>query len=373
MSEYQYYEFRAVDRPLSEGVRQALRNLSTRAQITATSFTNSYEWGDFKGDPARLMEQWFDLHLYLANWGSRRLMIRWPERLIDRHALLAFLGEVDSVRQRVAGGNLILDISSDEFEGEDWDDGSGWLDALAPLRGDVLSGDLRLFYLLWLTAVEADVFEPDEPELLPGIGPMTDALQAFANFFRIDPDLVAAAAERPLDATVGDASEARSIIAGITEEAKTDLLMRLFEGDAHVADELKALVRQSLASKTTPLAARTVGELRARAAKLRQARERARLARLEAEARQRAEEAERARRARLTAVNRRGESAWREVETEIERGNAPAYDRAATLLSDLKTIAEECGAAQDFLARLHAIRTRHARKTRFIERLEALG
>jgi hypothetical protein len=71
MSEYQYYEFQVTDRPLSEADRQALRNLSTRTRITATGFTNSYEWGDFKDKPAEL-----DLHLYLANWWSRRLMIR---------------------------------------------------------------------------------------------------------------------------------------------------------------------------------------------------------------------------------------------------------------------------------------------------------
>ena len=62
MSEYQYYEFQAIDRPLGEADRKALRDISTRARITATSFVNSYEWGDFKGDPAKLMERWFDLH-----------------------------------------------------------------------------------------------------------------------------------------------------------------------------------------------------------------------------------------------------------------------------------------------------------------------
>jgi hypothetical protein len=46
--------------------------------IAATGFTNTYEWGSFKGDPAKLMESWFDLHLYPANWGTRRLMIRLP-------------------------------------------------------------------------------------------------------------------------------------------------------------------------------------------------------------------------------------------------------------------------------------------------------
>ena len=91
LSEYQYCEFQAIDRPLGEADREALRTLSTRARITATSFTNRYDWGDFKGDPWRLMERRFDLHLYLANWGTRRLMIQLPKRLVDRTRLDAFL------------------------------------------------------------------------------------------------------------------------------------------------------------------------------------------------------------------------------------------------------------------------------------------
>ncbi len=90
MSEYQYYEFQAIDRPLSEADRRSLRDLSTRARITSTSFTNSYEWGDFKGDPAELIERWFDLHLYLADWGTRRLMIRFPKRLVTSNASTDF-------------------------------------------------------------------------------------------------------------------------------------------------------------------------------------------------------------------------------------------------------------------------------------------
>jgi hypothetical protein len=40
MSEYQYYEFQAIDRPLTERQMDELRKLSTRAEITPTSFTN---------------------------------------------------------------------------------------------------------------------------------------------------------------------------------------------------------------------------------------------------------------------------------------------------------------------------------------------
>jgi hypothetical protein len=66
MSEYQYDEFQAIDRPLSEADRRALRDISTRARITSPSFTNTYEWGDLKADPARLVERYFDLFLYVA-------------------------------------------------------------------------------------------------------------------------------------------------------------------------------------------------------------------------------------------------------------------------------------------------------------------
>ncbi len=67
MSEYQYYEFQAIDRPLDASARQALRTLSTRARITATSFTNSYEWGNFKGEPETLMDKWFEAEIERRN------------------------------------------------------------------------------------------------------------------------------------------------------------------------------------------------------------------------------------------------------------------------------------------------------------------
>jgi hypothetical protein len=203
MSEYQYYEFQAIDRPLDRAAQKALRSISSRARITATSFTNHYEWGDLKGNPRKFMERWFDLHLYLANWGTRRLILRMPARLVNRKDIDRFLREIDWVEIWTSGDNLIVDIQRDE-EGadDDWDDGSGRLAALAPLRTDVLSGDLSLFYLLWLTAVQDELIPEDEIEPLPGLAPLTGALEAFADFFGIDPDLVEAAVELGADHTV---------------------------------------------------------------------------------------------------------------------------------------------------------------------------
>lgn len=371
MSEYQYYEFHAIDRPLDRAAQEALRAISSRARITATSFTNHYEWGDLKGDPLEFMERWFDLHLYLANWGSRRLMMRLPKRLVERADIDRFLGEVDWVDVHAAGGNLIVDIHRDEVEVDDpGEDDSGRLDALAPLRADVLSGDLRLFYLLWLTAVQDESVADDAVEPLPGIAPMTGALEAFAEFFAIDGDLVQAAAERAADDAAPSGADRRRTLAAIPEGEKIELLRRVVDGDASVGAELRRALR---GKQPAQVAGRTAGMLRQRAQEIAEARDRAYAERQEAERRRQAEEAEKERRVRVEALKRRGEDVWREIEAEIERRNPSGYDRAAGLLADLEALAAAEGAQDDFNRRLAAIRARHEKKGRFIERLTALA
>jgi len=83
MSEYQYYEFQAIDRPLTSSEVDKLRSYSTRARITSTSFVNDYLWGSLKGDEDAWMERYFDAFLYLANWGTHVLKLRLPSPLLD--------------------------------------------------------------------------------------------------------------------------------------------------------------------------------------------------------------------------------------------------------------------------------------------------
>lgn len=375
MSEHQYYEFQAIDRPLGRDDQAALRDISSRAQITASSFTNSYKWGDLRADPTELMRRWFDLHLYLANWGTRRLMIRLPVRLVDRRKIDDVVRQVSCAELLEAGENLILDITRNEIE-DDRENGPGWLAALAPLRSDLLHGDTRLLYLLWLTEAEYEEMPAETPEPDPGLGPLTASLEAFAEFFAIDPDLIAAAAERPGVASTDppDRDAVAAAIAALSAPEKTQLLLRAFDGDPHVGTELRAMLRPRRApAEATPLPPRTAGELRARTDAIRLARAEADAAREEAERRRQAEAEAEARRARLGALAQRGRFAWNDVEAEIARRNAQGYDVAAALLTDLRALAEERGDLPDFAARLRTIREQHARKGRFIARLAGLG
>ena len=366
LSEYQYYEFQAIDRPLNETDRQALRAMSTRARITATSFANEYHWGSLKGSPGRMMERWFDLHLYLANWGTRRLMIRLPQRLVARPRLDRLLHNVEIARVSESGENLIVDI---QYDGEphytDQDDDTDCLAAMAPLRTDVLAGDWRLFYLLWLTEVESGRLDNGDTEPLRGIGPLTGALKAFADLFSIDPDLVQAAAESSLHGNGAGLSDAtvRATVAAIPEREKVELLCRLVSGDPHVAGEVGCRVREAAAAAAGEAAAgrRTVADLRTRAAEIRNQREVAAAERREAE-----------RRSRLATVRQRGVAVWREVETEVQKRQANGYDRALALLLELRALAQEDDTMAAFSDRVRSLRDRHSRKLRFIERLREL-
>src|SRR4051794_24584080 len=106
MSEYQYYEFQAIDKPLTDKQMEELRQLSTRAEITRTSFSNEYSYGDFRGDPNKLMEKYFDAFVYVANWGTRRLMFRLPVAWLDLAAVEPYCGgEENSVSASEKGDN----------------------------------------------------------------------------------------------------------------------------------------------------------------------------------------------------------------------------------------------------------------------------
>jgi hypothetical protein len=196
VSEYQYYEFVALDRPLTPAEMAELRGISTRAEITPTRFVNEYQWGDLKADPAELLARYFDVHLYFANWGSQRLMFRLPLDAVDLDELRACMpGSPAGVMER--GEHVVVDLWSETEEPEDDFDDADQLAALTPLRAQLLQGDRRLAYVAWLLAVQAGEVAEDmvEPPVPAGLDAGSGSLMALTRFLRVDPYLLAAAAE----------------------------------------------------------------------------------------------------------------------------------------------------------------------------------
>ncbi len=235
MSEFQYYEFRALDRSLSQREMRELRAISTRAEITPTSFANTYEWGDFKGDPNRFMEKYFDAFVYVSNWGTREFMLRLPEKALDRKTIATYC-RGDNLEARWVNHFPILRFFREGESGDDWDDGGGWMSSLITLRADLMRGDMRSLYLGWLLCANDEAFDEEElePPVPPGLGKLTPPLESLASFLGLEEELLQTAAklssEPPGNGPI-HRSRLEAWINAMPEKEKNALLLELTEKD----------------------------------------------------------------------------------------------------------------------------------------------
>jgi hypothetical protein len=363
VSEYQWYEFVALDRPLSRREMAELRAISTRAEITPTRFWNEYEWGDLKADPLRLLARYFDAHLYFANWGTHRLALRLPRDRVDERVLRQYVprhGPAELTRSSTkAGAHLILDLVSESGDpDEEWWKPEG-LGALVPVRAQLLDGDLSAAYVAWLLAVQTGAVTDAavEPPVPPGLAAPAAPLVALADFLRVDRHLLRAAREG-LEPPEEPREPFARWVAAMPAAEKDRWLTRAVERP--IGPELLAAFRRQGASETP--ARRPVAELRARADALRAAYERAAARR---RARQRAAE-EAARQRRLTELASEGDAAWARLDRLV---GEKAYDDAVCLTVDLRDVARAAGEDDAFAARLGALKKRHALRRGYLSRI----
>jgi hypothetical protein len=378
MSEYQYYEFQAIDRPLTGEEMQKLRTYSTRARITPTSFVNHYEWGSFKGDEDAWMEKYFDAFLYFANWGTHVLKIRLPSNLLSLKTSRQYCsGGPASVREKA--GKVILTFVSEDEEGEDWGGDEGWLASLIPVRAELARGDRRALYLGWLLCAQRGDLDGDdlEPPVPPNLGRLSASLRSLADFLRIDADLFAAAVPASVN-TAGEAPRRESLarwVATLPSREKDRMLVRLMKDEgAHLGNELLARFERQQHSQGQSDAA-SEGQVRRTVAELLQAAEEQRriAAKRAAEEKARREQAAMAARAKyLNGLVGRETTLWGTAERLIATKQPKSYDQAMELLIDLRDLATRKGGS-DFQQRLEALRAAHARKLTLMEKLKKAG
>ena len=372
MSEYQYYDFLALDRPLTATQRAELRSLSTRAEITATRFVNEYHWGDLKGNPQMMMERYFDAFLYLANWGTRQLMFRLPREVLDEKTAGQYC-YTDAASVIGTGDHLIVSLYADREPDDYWEEPGGQLAAMVQARAELAAGDLRLLYLSWLLAVQSDQVDDEdtEPPVPAGLGHLSAPLRSIVDFLEIDEDLVAVAATA--SPGIHDDTGLAESITSLPAQEKDTLLTRVASGQGAQVQAL-LLRRFRAANGSGPAAsARTAAELWQAAGDRKASREKA------GEQRRREEQAREAA-ARAAAYARhldqlapRTEGAWQEAEALIGTKRPRDYDLAVTLLRDIRALADRQGDPAAFTKRFLELRAQHQRKPSLLDRFDQAG
>jgi hypothetical protein len=348
MSEYQYVEFRAIDRPLDDKALAFMQRQSTRAEITRWSFTNEYHFGDFHGNTIEMLRRGYDVHLHYANFGIRKLMFRLPRGLpLPAKQCRQFL-KMDGLRWhkdgKGPGGVLEISPYLEPGEVDDLWDLHEWLDRLVPLRQSLVDGDPRPLYAAWLCATIGNGQEAEELAMPPfpvGLAGKNDALAALLEFYELPPDWLAAAAE--IDTTGGRAAKAAPRTAVLRETREQHVRAWLRGRDKQelvelcakwLADESNAVRADTLQAirDAQPAAAwqllpdsRTLADVQNTAQGLEKKRNKRKL-----------QADQRARRRRLEKMARDPKQTLKEVDALVSRRNSADYQQAAQLLIDLR-------------------------------------
>jgi hypothetical protein len=359
MSEYQYFQFRKTSGTLSDQARKEVSKLSSRAQISGASASFTYDYGDFPADPIRILERHFDILVYLANWGSRRLAFRFPVSAVDFNTLRQFeFGEAIGIKRK--GDYIIVDLFFDDEDFGDWGDVEGIMDGVLGLHEDLLGGDYRGLFLSWLHAAaledgnELDVVLPPVP---PDLQELSGTHQALIDFFGIDTDLVTASI--PFGASLSAAPNGALLEAleKMPAVEMAGLLRRLLVGESPslVVAELRKRLREKGGDPSDDALAATrvsAAVLIAQARQIGMDREREaieRKAKLEL--------------LRIEAIESDEERLWRRVDELIAHKVIKAYDEAVLILKDLLDLALHKNRRDEFGRRVKAIQARHPRLT----------
>jgi hypothetical protein len=376
MSEYQYHEWQTVDRVLTPEEQAEIDSLSSHIEVSSSRAVVTYHWSDFRHDPKQVLLDYFDAYFYLANWGTLRLMFRFPKGFIDEEAITPYLLKEFISFERVAEYRL-LDLEFNLDYGEGWMEAESGLSGFIRLREDLIEGDYRLLYLAWLKAntitevwIDDYGYEipyPDhEPPVPAGLKNLSPSLKYFIDVFELDPFLVKSAAEASETLTASPPVDYRQLVAHLPPEESQLFLADLAEGKPGAVLALRKRLWAFLPEqqRTQAKNARTLEQLQGRAEEL--------------ERTEHARQVEAARKKHLTemtALAKREDQAWQEVNHLLEHGRkiASVYDDATARLEKLKQLSEFQHAERTFQGRVQALAEKYANRPALIRRWEQQG
>lgn len=364
MSEYQHYEFQAIDRPLTEDEQAAISQLSSRVQLSSTKAIFTYSHGDFPDDPFQVLTKYFDAMFYIANWGTLQLMFRFPKSLIDFQSIQNYCIE-DCLTLCEVGNFAILEILFENSEGFGWIEEKGYLDSFIGVRDEILQQDYRALYLTWLKTFTWEDLDPEEsePPVPSGLGKLSQPLRSFVEVFEVDEYLVKVAASSSVPQTSISDEAWLQAIAKLPGPERNRFLLRLAKGESNLSVELNKRLLEFLAiPQPESQPRRTRKQLVLESQRERQ----------QEKIRQQ-QEAKAQRLKELEALAKREDLAWKDVEALIKKGQAKFYDDAVQLLLKLRDLAAYQNQKPAFQERLNQIHSQHSRRATFIKRLHQVG
>lgn len=378
MGEFQCYQFRSFERPLTEKERAAIDSLSSRAQVSSHAATFVYNYGDFHGNPEAVVAEYFDAMIYFANWGTRQLIFRLPIDEVDKAVLQRFCLKSewsdDYIKLTKKQGVYLLDIY---YHNED---GGGWMEEtdfdvgkIGKLRDDILAGDYRSLYLIWaqFSCPEEDREEvvTEEPvyDAIPPVpanfNKLTGALTEFTYFFEIDIDLITAI--QSVSATQeSSAPDYEKLLQQLPPAECIEWLKRLLSGEPSRLDVLLKKRLNSLLPTPNVLTGQVLSPAQLWAKCSEQENKREAIAAAEAQA---------AYIEKMEKLASEEAQMWETVSFDLQRKSGKSYGLVTATLTELRNLAIYQNKLDIFQAKMTELRKEYGRSSSLLSRWDEAG
>jgi len=372
MSEYQYYRFERLNGCLSANQRQALCSISSRAEITHTSFSVFYHYSDLKAEPVEVMQNYFDIGFYYANWGNIDAYIKLPLGTLPD----AFLAVADDYNLTVYSSDdaqLLIFSLEEYYEYFDDEDADSFFQYLAELREELIAGDYRLLYFPWLKRTQHDDKAVPLPLIHFDFKKLTPAQLAFVALFDLPTVSIRALAlllrEAPSHTDTKAVLTPADWVGQLSVANKDNLLCELFKSGHLSRSQALSLIKKqqntqasdfqywlvpSMLETYTGLAAQQIEQEKLQA------------------------EEQRIEQARITKENQLNQrylerdAVWSRVEKEASRACASGYDNASALLHELSEAYSFKSEQSTFSTSYQRFVRRHQNRKALLRRLEPI-
>jgi len=286
---------------------------------------------------------------------------------------------------KATGDHWVITWSLDESEDYDrfgMEDGHGWMARLAPVRDELLRGDIRSLYIGWLASVtragaddDPEEESEEEPLAVKGLGDLTAAQQALAEFLEVDVDLLAGAGIGSPPQTPESTSQEQmdAWLRALPSDEVQSILKQLLQGQGLKAE--RALKNRYFAWQRNIEGDKPEASLRS-VQELWQNSEVARKMRLVQEKRQQEQLALQRRQERaayLELLAKDFPKAWKGIRQSVEQGSGLGYDEACRALVDLSEAYAAHASRAAFRQELGKFMTDHLRRKAFVQRLAKAG
>ncbi len=263
----------------------------------------------------------------------------------------------------------ILDIHFGEMEAPD-----EWIDyelgSLIAIRDELMEGDLRALYIVWLAGQrmiegygEEEDYEISVPPVPPAFDELTAAQQALSELLQLSQELLVAAARHSKAAAPSTKDDVAAWVKLLPPDRQHEYLVRLAHNEPGLSRILVRELRELNQDKTR--ATPSTGEHVTYATLL--AESKAIKGQLEREKR---EQERVARQRHLQEIHDHQDNYWHQVDLAVERGTGSGYDEALQLLIELREAADQFKETQEFQERFRSWVPPHLRRPAFVKRLQ---